>query len=638
MDGSPARVLSRRSASEESLRGAARGFSPQQGVLLRTGSAHGLLDAEGTDGRSVDAENTSSSVALQYKIFLIVALVALVIAGLVFGRPWEVFLRPTTRVSAVNSSSQAASAPASTTHHLGGHLRSTSTGSPDVSTGTSKQTSEVGSTAAATVPKTTSTLRPTSRTSSASAIESQRTTSTEKSTSAKTTTTPEVISTSKRTTKTTSRLPSSTTTTSAAAKTTHETTSSTQEVSSQAPKSKTEPPVLTFYMYRAQSDENYSPENQNMANLAGVLWYLHNEIVFTSRWFHNTTAELRSGSKFSVPKTRIERFKVSTRAPKRLYERGMDFGVLHEFDSGRCTGPGKPGETHPPPETQCEDDYDRYGYTVGCESWKPNAASNHPHAMWNSINHYPGALWYSLPGSCPQQVWKDKTASCKQKHPGGACGNMEELLADSSSCTYFYEKVGELSIDELEGLKEGGFHEFVDSGGVEYDRGTDRGTHMSFWDFKNESYFCQKRIDHANSLFASKYPHLPHHQDPDCNFDMFKFYSAPGESPQKCDEEKCAAQHTRFSCATEVQSWHYVQWQRCCCPQPEVPSIAKCQAHMAESQHCDWTSKQRCPGQPGHPRAELATNDGSLAYECCCDLGLWDPSVQDARAKIELLL
>lgn len=310
----------------------------------------------------------------------------------------------------------------------------------------------------------------------------------------------------------------------------------------------------------------------------------------------------------------------------------MNFGALHEFDSGRCTGPGKPGALHPSPEQQCVDDYERYGYTVGCESWNPNAASNYPHYVWNSMNHYPGALWYSLPGSCPQEAWTDKTIACKRKHAGGACRNMAELLLDDSPCTYLYEKEGELSIDELEGLKKGGFHNFVDAGGVEYYRLTDRGTHMSFWDFKNESYFCQKRIDHAKRLFAKKYPDSPDLEDPDCNFDWFKFYSTSGD-PGSCDEMKCAAHALSFNCSTQLQSWQDIQWQHCCCPKPEVPSVAKCRAHQAELQECRWTTKWRCPGQPGHPTAMLAANDGSFTYECCCDFGFWDPIVRNHTSR-----
>jgi len=108
--------------------------------------------------------------------------------------------------------------------------------------------------------------------------------------------------------------------------------------------------IKSFYMYRVQNDEDYSPENQNMANVGGALWYLHNEIV----WHHF----LRAGTFASTPKTRIERYLVFTRATPQLYAKGMNFGVVNTYDLGQCTGPFK-----------CEN-LQEYGPVVGCESWK----------------------------------------------------------------------------------------------------------------------------------------------------------------------------------------------------------------------------------------------------------------------------
>jgi hypothetical protein len=37
-------------------------------------------------------------------------------------------------------------------------------------------------------------------------------------------------------------------------------------------------------VYRAQGETTYPPENVNVADLGGVMWYLHNEIVGRADW------------------------------------------------------------------------------------------------------------------------------------------------------------------------------------------------------------------------------------------------------------------------------------------------------------------------------------------------------------------
>lgn len=83
-------------------------------------------------------------------------------------------------------------------------------------------------------------------------------------------------------------------------------------------------PLLTFYTYRAQGTTSYPPENVNMANLAGVMWYLNNEIVGRADW----------GGKRKFDITRILRYKVQTRATQPMMELGMNYGVRFAFDSG----------------------------------------------------------------------------------------------------------------------------------------------------------------------------------------------------------------------------------------------------------------------------------------------------------------
>mmetsp|Transcript_26409 Transcript_26409/g.47625 ORF Transcript_26409/g.47625 Transcript_26409/m.47625 type:complete len:408 (-) Transcript_26409:61-1284(-) len=268
---------------------------------------------------------------------------------------------------------------------------------------------------------------------------------------------------------------------------------------------KKDPTVKHFYMYRVQNDEDYSPENQNMANAGGALWYLHNEII----WHHWN----RGGTYASTPKTRVERFLVATRASDKLLSRGMNFGVVNTYDLGMCTGP-----------FSCEN-LEEYGPAVGCEKWKKRedgtVGNNFPHAQWVGINLYPDAMWYSLPGKCSSRKFWNQSGNCEKEEPSGSCP--PGVIPNGSwNCLYSYRKVGEISIDELEGIDS--FAKFIKDGGREYDRVIDKGTSLDFWNKIGDPETCQKRIDKFNLLFVQKYPDQPILEDPDCDFDSNKFY------------------------------------------------------------------------------------------------------------------
>lgn len=260
-------------------------------------------------------------------------------------------------------------------------------------------------------------------------------------------------------------------------------------------------PTHTFYMYRVQSSQDYDPENQNMGSLAGMLWYLHHEIVWHPKL-------QRSGSFFSSPKTRIERFKVSTKATQPLHDLGMNFGPVNAFDLTRCTGP-----------YECSN-FKSYGYTVGCEDWKGGAAS-FPHGQWTGLNKYPGAVWYSLPGPCSTMGIGKKTAQCIVDEPGGACRNTDTPTG-TGDCTYTYQKVGEISLNELEGLEDP--DAFKAMGGSEYDVNADKGQGMDFWDGMKDEAKNQERINKAMQMFRDKFPDQPDLADPGCDFNQYTFY------------------------------------------------------------------------------------------------------------------
>ncbi|CAE8608849.1 unnamed protein product [Polarella glacialis] len=269
-------------------------------------------------------------------------------------------------------------------------------------------------------------------------------------------------------------------------------------------------PLYEFYMYRVQSDEDYGPENQNMANVGGALWYLHHEIVF-HRW-------IRAGTYASVEKTRIERFRVMTRATPELFKRGMNFGVVNTYDVGECTGPF--------PETKgatCPN-LAKFGPAVGCEGFAPfhgKLGNNFPHQRWVGRNVYPGALWYSLPGPCGSSKFWQQHGECTKKEPSGACP-LGSIPTGARDCTYSYEKVGDININDLENITS--HKDFVELGGSEYDRDTDTGHMMTFWDLIGDPKACQVRIDAVHALFKKKYPSQPELKDPVCDFDVDKFY------------------------------------------------------------------------------------------------------------------
>jgi len=258
--------------------------------------------------------------------------------------------------------------------------------------------------------------------------------------------------------------------------------------------------LYTFYLYRVQDDSNYPQPNHDMTNLAGAMWYLHNEVVWHK--------EGRSGTYFSSPVTRILKFKIQYKPTQPLLDMGMHFSVFNAFDSGKCTGP-----------FSC-DNFAKAGYALGCETWVPGP-SNFPHAQWNKLNFYEGATWYSVPGECASETYKNKTAACIKREPGGLCP-AGKLPTGAYDCTYTYEKVGAITIDELEGIED--YDAFISAGGRVYDPKTDKGTHMTFWDGLRDTKACARRVAHADTLFKQKYPDLPDLQAPKCDFDKYKFY------------------------------------------------------------------------------------------------------------------
>jgi len=259
-------------------------------------------------------------------------------------------------------------------------------------------------------------------------------------------------------------------------------------------------PIHTFYLYRSMGDNDYPMENVNAANLGGVLWYLHNEVVNTAY------------RKFGI--TRIIRFKVSMTATDRLASLGMSFGVRFAYDSQTCTGAGPwngPGS--------CDKYYQEYGNFVGC-----NSLGKYPFPMASQgfPVHYADAKWYSLP--------KEGACRCEE---GKAC-----TPTGADDCTYTVERAGEIYVSDLESI--GDYNGFVGSGQKEYDQGQDKGVGNSFWDQKFDDYLCSRRIQALDALFRNKNPEYPGDRElpePDCDFSCENFYRGINDGPpEECNQ------------------------------------------------------------------------------------------------------
>lgn len=283
-------------------------------------------------------------------------------------------------------------------------------------------------------------------------------------------------------------------------------------------------------MYRGQSAAHYHLENVNTADLAGVLWYLHHEVIpATPRKYHID---------------RIRRYKITLRTTQEFWNvHHANFAPFFAYDGGRCTTPS------------CLQFYHQYGFLVGCQMLRLEEGA---YMAENQTTNYckPGSdecyapLWYSLPGPCPHlglhylkgnretlNVNEGKTAECLQRMPGGQCRG-DGLPTGAPDCTYSVEEAGEIMLDELVGIES--YNDFWNTSyahcqlavrrherkgpcirNVEYSGKLDKGIGSSFWDGRLDKEKCTARIRAAQALFRKHYPDRPKTLDmPPCDFDM----------------------------------------------------------------------------------------------------------------------
>jgi len=229
------------------------------------------------------------------------------------------------------------------------------------------------------------------------------------------------------------------------------------------------PPSMTFYMYRAQDKENYEVMNNNLGNLAGVLWYLHHEVVPLCPRHHHVT--------------RILRYKVTMKPTQEVVKAANyrpSFAPFVAMDLCRCTTPG------------CPAIWKRYGYAPGCQEQAPGPDY-----------FYPLGVWYSLPGPCPSEDCWHKSQTCKAREPGGRC----PVPSGTRECTWHLEDAGEIDLDELVGISN--HTAFCKAGKKEFVPHLDRGLGVSFWDGYHNKTRCEERVHKVEGLFNSKFPGLP---------------------------------------------------------------------------------------------------------------------------------
>jgi len=233
--------------------------------------------------------------------------------------------------------------------------------------------------------------------------------------------------------------------------------------------------LLTFYMYRAQSNTSYPLENVNAGNLAGTMWYIQNEIV-SGKW--------GSTDRFGV--SVIKRFLVKMRATQPLVSKKMNFGLRVAFDSGKCTNQA------------CGYDWWLYGYNIGC-----NKLGRYPFPMFES--YYPGGVWYSVPGPCPTRRWDQHSAACEGNQPGGRCDGIPTGAGD---CTYSYQEAGYVTLAEV-----------YESAKV---------SPQTFWSSPDSYTANSKKVQAVADMFTRKYsgmwPRAEDVKDPPCDFDKKRFF------------------------------------------------------------------------------------------------------------------
>jgi len=170
-------------------------------------------------------------------------------------------------------------------------------------------------------------------------------------------------------------------------------------------------PVNEIYMYRAQEfdgETGYAMENVNMADLPGVIQYIHREIIaeHTIGAVDRLTGESRLARKYDI--STIMRYRFLVKNPDALSEVQMDFNGYVTFDFGQASN------------MQQWEDFTEHGDFVGVQQ------QSNSHVPFNDPYY-----WFSLSGFCPNLPFTSAaiTTLCPEDPTtlSGTCSSKEEV-------------------------------------------------------------------------------------------------------------------------------------------------------------------------------------------------------------------
>jgi len=188
-------------------------------------------------------------------------------------------------------------------------------------------------------------------------------------------------------------------------------------------------PVTELYMYRAQEFDGETPyamENVNMADLPGVIQYIHREIIaeHTIGAVDRRTGEARAARKYDI--STILRYRFLIKNPDTLSGVSMDFNGYVTFDFGQASNRQQWG------------DFTDHGDFVGAQT------QSNTHVPFNDPYY-----WFSLSGFCPNLPFTSAaittlcpenpqtlsgTCSSKEESKNFGCGTTNDRAMDKCLC------------------------------------------------------------------------------------------------------------------------------------------------------------------------------------------------------------